>query len=388
MFHQSRRPTTGPLQGLRILDLTRLLPGPLGTMLMADMGAEVIKLEDPNAPDYVRQFPPHLNGESVHYLALNRSKRSMWLDIHTDDGRALFFDLVRTADVVIEQFRPGFLDKVGIGYEAARAVNPKIIYVSVTGYGQTGPYARLAGHDLNYTACTGILGLTGAADGPPEPLGVQVADIAGGSYMTVIATLSAVLARQQTGVGQHVDVAMTDGAMPLLSTVFALLNGGNPDLATRGQAPLSGGLPNYGVYPCQDGKFVALGALEPKFWLKFCQLTGHPDWERFQTPANDTERIDAKWQLSDLFGAKTQSHWVSFGLNHDLPISPVYDLTDLEADPQIHARRMILTEEHPIAGTYRTIGVPLKFSETPAVPAWPAPQTGEDTEAILRELGR
>ena len=384
----TRKPTTGPLQGLRILDLTRLLPGPLGTMLMADMGAEVIKLEDPNAPDYVRQFPPHLNGESVHYLALNRSKRSMWLDMHTADGRAVFFDLVRTADVVIEQFRPGFLDKAGMGYEAARAVNPKIIYVSVTGYGQTGPYARLAGHDLNYTAVTGILGLTGAAGGPPEPLGVQVADVAGGSYMTVIATLSAILARQQTGVGQHVDVAMTDGAMPLLSTVFALLNGGAADSATRGQAPLSGGLPNYGVYLCEDEKWVALGALEAKFWLKFCQFVGHPEWNGFRTPASETERDDAKRQISGLFATKTQADWVAFGLAHDLPISPVYDLTDLDGDPQVRARQMIVTEEHPVAGAYRSIGVPLKFSETPAQPAWSAPQTGEDTEAILRELGR
>ncbi len=384
----TRKPTTGPLQGLRILDLTRLLPGPLGTMLMADMGAEVIKLEDPKSPDYVRQFPPHLNGESVHYLALNRSKRSMWLAIHTEEGRRLFFDLVRTADIVVEQFRPGFLDKVGIGYEAARAVNPRIIYVSVTGYGQTGPYARLAGHDLNYTASTGILGLTGATDGPPEPLGVQVADVAGGSYMTVIATLSAVLARQQTGVGQHVDVAMTDGAMPLLSSVFALLNGGAASPVTRGRAPLSGGLPNYGVYPCQDGKWVALGALEAKFWLKFCQLTNHLDWELFQAPASETELTEAKQHVSALFVTKPQADWVAFGMANDLPISPVYDLTDLEADPQIQARQMILTEEHPVVGTYRSIGVPLKFSETPAVPAWPAPLTGEDTDAILKELGR
>ena len=223
MFHQfvssvihPRQPTTGPLLGLRILDLTRLLPGPLGTMLMADMGADVIKIEDPNAPDYVRSFPPYVNGESVNYMAYNRSKRSVLLNYQTPDGRDQFLDLVKTADVVVEQFRPGHLDRLGIGYAAARAVNPRIIYVSVTGYGQTGPYAHLAGHDLNYIALAGVLGLTGDNSGTnPTIPGVQLADIAGGSYMSVVATLAALYARERTGEGQHVDVSMTDAVMPL-----------------------------------------------------------------------------------------------------------------------------------------------------------------------------
>ena len=380
-----RATTTGPLLGIRILDLTRLLPGPLGTMMMADMGADVIKIENPESPDYVRAFPPYLKGESANYLAFNRSKRSLVLNYNTTEGQKKFFDLVKTADVVMEQFRPGFLDKIGIGYEAARAVNSRIIYVSVTGYGQTGPYAHLAGHDLNYIAHAGVLGMTGdnPAQAPAVP-GVQIADIAGGSYMSVIGTLAALQARTRTGVGQHVDVSMTDGAMPLLSAVYALHAGGQD--VQRGTAPLSGGIVNYGVYACQDQKYVALGTLEPKFWVKFCALVQKPDWASFILPKNTAERADFKAQIGTLFATQPQQYWAELGLTHDLLISPVYDLEDLENDPHLQARQMILTQEHPRAGSFKTIGIPIKFSGTPAAPAWPAPAMGEDTAAILASI--
>lgn len=389
-----RKPTTGPLVGLRILDLTRLLPGPLGTMLMADMGAEVIKIEDPKAPDYVRSFPPYINGESANYLAYNRSKRSVLLDYQSIEGREQFLALVKTADVVVEQFRPGYLDKLGIGYAAGRAVNPRIIYVSVTGFGQTGPYAHLAGHDLNYMALAGVLGLTGTStDEAPVVPGVQLADIAGGSYGCVMATLAALYARERTGEGQHVDVSMTDAVMPLLSAAYALQTGANspttdaPALSTnRGQMPLSGGLPNYGVYACKDGRYVALGALEPKFWQKFCTLTGKPDWLGFPLPQNATQLTDFKTQIQRLFLEKDRDDWARFGLDNDILITPVYDLVELESDPHLTARQMIVTQQHPVAGSFRSIGVPLKFSATPAQPAWPAPALGEDTGDVLSSI--
>ena len=382
---EHRKPTTGPLVGLRILDLTRLLPGPLGTMLMADMGAEVIKIEDPENPDYVRAFPPYVNGESANYLAFNRSKKSMVLDYKTDEGRAVFMKLVATADVVVEQFRPGFLDKIGIGYAAARATNPRIIYVSITGYGQTGPYAHLAGHDLNYTAYAGVLGLTGQPDAAPTVAGVQLADIAGGSYMGVIATLAAIHARSQTGVGQHVDVSMTDGVMPLLSVSYAIF-AAQDQTPQRGELPLSGGMANYGVYQCQDQKYVALGTLEPKFWAKFCKLIEKPEWMPFIVARSADELADFKTQIGALFMTKPQRDWVDFGLKNDILVSPVLDLPDLQNDPHLQARQMVCEQDHPRAGKFRSIGVPLKFSETPAAPAWPAPAMGQDTEAILREL--
>lgn len=377
-----RKPTTGPLLGLRILDLTRLLPGPLGTMLMADMGAEVIKIENPNAPDYVRAFPPYVNGESANYMAYNRSKRSVLLNYQTPEGRDQFLDVVKTADVVVEQFRPGHLDRLGIGYAAARAVNRRIIYVSVTGYGQTGPYAHLAGHDLNYIALAGVLNLTGnSPDGVPTVPGVQLADIAGGSYMSVVATLSALYARERTGEGQHVDVSMTDAVMPLLSVAYAGHAGGQT--SERGTMPLSGGLPNYGVYRCCDGHYVALGTLEPKFWQKFCTLIGKPDWVDFLLPTSPSPLADVKAQIQTVFLQKNRTEWTRFGLEHDILITPVNTLDDLETDPHLTARQMIVTQNHPVAGPFRSVGVPLKFSATPAQPAWPAPSLGEDTDDVL-----
>lgn len=382
----TRYPATGPLIGLRILDLTRLLPGPLGTMLMADMGADVIKIEDPNAPDYVRAFPPYVNGESANYMAYNRSKRSVFLAYQTPEGRAQFLELVKTADVVVEQFRPGHLDRLDMGYEAARAINPRIIYVSVTGFGQTGPYAHLAGHDLNYIALAGVLGLTGESGSTGEPgspviPGVQLADIAGGSYGCVMATLAAVYARERTGEGQHVDVSMTDAVMPLLSVAYAGFAGGQ--LPKRGTMPLSGGLPNYGVYLCSDGRYAALGTLEPKFWQKFCTLIGRADWLGFIQPANVTQLADFKARIQAVFLEKSRDEWTRFGLEHDILITPVNTLADLETDPHLMARQMVVTQEHPVAGPFRSIGIPLKFSGTPAQPAWPAPGLGDDTADVL-----
>lgn len=387
----NRQPTTGPLLGLRILDLTRLLPGPLGTMLMADMGAEVIKIENPNSPDYVRMFPPHLNGESVHYLAYNRSKKSVLLDYTTDEGRETLLTMLETADVLVEQFRPGHMDRLGLSYETAKARNPRLIYVSVSGYGQTGPYAHLAGHDLNYLALSGVLSLTGLPGEAPTVPGVQLADIMGGSYGCVMGTLAAVYARQRTGEGQHVDVSMTDCVMPLLSVAQALL-AGTGNVPERGQMPLSGGQPNYGVYRCADevdeqagtvqAKYVALGTLEPKFWQKFCTLVDRPDWLKFMLPQSPDQLADYKAQIGALMAERTQADWVQFGSEHDLLITPVLTPDKLPRDPHLLARRMIDVCRHPVAGEVPLIGVPIKFSATPAQPAWPAPQPGEDGAPI------
>lgn len=354
-----------PLIGLQVLDLTRLLPGPLGTQLLADMGADVLKIENPDSPDYVRMFPPYQNGESINYLLLNHGKRTLSLNYQTDEGRAEFLDLVREADVVVEQFRPGTMDRLGIGYETARQVNPRIIYVSVTGYGQNGPYAHLAGHDLNYLGVSGVLSLTGNVNEPPAIPGVQLADIAGGSYGCVMGTLAALYGRERTGEGQHVDVSMTDMVMPLLTIAHGLHLGGMN--TQRGQMPLSGGQPNYGVYQTkaeadEQPRHVALGTLEPKFWQKFCTLVERPQWVKFILPQNPAELADYKAQLQALFLERTQTEWVTFGQTHDLLITPVNTLADLPHDPHLQARQMILEEQHPVAGSYQRIGVPIKFS--------------------------
>ncbi len=384
----SRKPVFGPLVGLRVLDLTRLLPGPLGTMMMADMGAEVIKIENLNSPDYVRMFPPYQHGESLNYIAYNRSKKSVLLDYTTPEGRETLLKLAETADVLVEQFRPGHMDRLGLGYAVVHERNPRLVYVSVTGYGQTGPYAHLAGHDLNYLGLSGVLGLTGEPDQAPTVPGVQLADIAGGSYGCVMATLAAIYAREQTGEGQHVDVSMTDCVMPLLSVAYALHGGGQE--TGRGEMPLSGGQPNYGVYRCADeadGKprYVALGTLEPKFWQKFCTVVGKPDWLQFMLPQSAEQRTDYKVTIQELIQERTLTDWVTLGTDNDLLITPVNTLDDLATDSHLLARQMISTQEHPIAGPVTSVGIPLKFSATPAQPAWPAPQLGEDTEAILNE---
>ncbi|MBO0934747.1 CaiB/BaiF CoA transferase family protein [Fibrella aquatilis] len=382
----SRKPLSGPLVGLRVLDLTRLLPGPLGTMMMADMGAEVLKIENPNSPDYVRMFPPYQNGESLNYIAYNRSKKSVLLNYTIPEGRETLLKLAETADVLVEQFRPGHMDRLGLGYMAVHERNPRLVYVSVTGYGQTGPYAHLAGHDLNYLGVAGVLGLTGEPDEAPVVPGVQLADIAGGSYGCVMATLAAIYARERTGEGQHVDVSMTDCVMPLLSVAYALHEGGQKPV--RGEMPLSGGQPNYGVYRCADEadglpRYVALGTLEPKFWQKFCTVVGQPDWLKFIMPQSPTQRADYKATIQQLVQQRTQAEWVTLGTEHDLLITPVNMLDDLAADPHLLARQMISTQEHPVAGAVRSVGVPLKFSATPAQPAWPAPQLGQDTGDVL-----
>lgn len=381
----SRKPTKGPLQGIRILDLTRLLPGPIATMLLADMGAEVIKIEDPNHPDYVRDFPPHINGVAANYLAWNRSKRSLSLEYLTEKGKKTFFKLVKTADVVIEQFRPGVMEAWGLGYEAVKKHNPTIVYLSITGYGQTGPYAQKAGHDLNYLGYSGILGLNVDEHGKPVIPGVQFADLVGGSYMAVSACTTALLSRQLTGRGQYVDVSMLDGVLPLLAYPMTQYQTNPTAVKQPFITGLGGGLANYNVYETEDNKWMVLGTLEPKFWNPFCDIIGQPDWKALILPQK-AKQADLKGKLTALFKTKTQADWIKIGEQHDICLSPVLNISEVEQNEQVKARNMITTENHKQAGTLKNINTPFQFSETPCEPAWLAPNLGDDTEAILVEL--
>jgi alpha-methylacyl-CoA racemase len=381
---ESRKPQNGPLQGMKILDFTRLLPGPLATMMLADMGAEVIKIEAPKFYDYTRDFPPHIAGESIGYLSFNRSKRNLCIDYQSEEGKSLIFKLLQESDIVIEQFRPGVMDKMGLGYEAMKKINPKIIYVAITGYGQTGPYAQLAGHDLNYITYAGLL--SGNQHSAPQIPLMQIADIAGGSYMAVIGCLSAIYARQTSGVGQFVDVSMMDGAMPLAVNAQAGYLLGN-QLVARDKMFLSGGLVNYGIYPCKNGRYVALGALEAKFWERFCDVVEKPDWKGRIIYQKPEELAQYKQELTDLFMTQEAQYWADLGLKHDLLLNIVYELNEVEQDPHVQARQMIVELEHPTAGKIKNVGVPLKFSATPAQVSWASPLLGEDSLAIMREAG-
>ena len=380
-----RKPQNGPLQAIRILDLTRLYPGPLGTMMLADMGADVIKIEDMNAPDYMRYYPPYLESESAGFIAVNRSKRSLALNLKTKEGVDIFFSLLKTADIVIEQFRPGVLTELGIGYEAAKQAKPDIIYVSITGYGQNGPYASDAGHDINFIGYAGILSATGLAQTGPVLPGPQLGDVAGGAYMSMIGCLTALWTREKTGQGQRVDVAMLDAVLPLMTLQMAHYQATKITF-TPGEPPLSGGLACYGVYPCADGKYIALGLLEAKFWKIFCELAGHAEWiERHLVMGEDAENL--RKEIAALFRTKTRDEWMVATKNLDICLTPVLDISEVEKDPQLQARQMIYEQAHPVCGKIKGIGIPLKFSATPAQPSGPSPALGEDTKSILEEIG-
>lgn len=379
-----RKVKAGPLAGVKVIDFTRLLPGPLATMFLADLGADVIKVEDPDSPDYVRDFEPRKNGMSMFYLALNRSKRSLAVNYLSPAGKQLIYDLVKQADVLIEQFRPGVMHEIGFGYETLKAINPKLIYVSVTGYGQQSPMAMAAGHDLNYIAIGGALGITGTPQGGPVIPGFQLADIAGGSYMAMNAVLAALYQRERTGKGEWVDVAMTDAVLPFTTLQYAYYQG-TGSVAAPGTFQLSGALANYNVYSCADGKYIALGSLEPKFWNGFCKKVGKEDWmDRFLKTGAELEQL--KQEVQALFTSKSRAAWLAFFEGSDICITAVNALSDLENDPYVQQRNLLVDNEHPAVGKYKTINQPLKFKETIFDNNWSAPDLGDDTASVLKEL--
>ncbi len=371
----------GVLSGLRVLDFSRLLPGPLATLLMAEMGAEVIKIEHPSFFDSIRDYPPYIDNEAINYDALNRSKKSFVIDYTCPDGRKIVEKLVLKADILIEQFRPGQMEQYKLDYSSLNKINPKLIYVSLTGYGQSGPYSQKAGHDLNFLAISGLLGMTGSPEKPSIPI-AQIADIAGGSYPAVIGCLAALWSLQKTGNGQHVDVAMLDGVMPLMMLPITESLSLNNRLG-RSEYLLSGMLPNYNVYECSDGKFIALAAIENKFWERFCVMADKSEWRSILYSESP---IALKNKLSILFKEKKRSEWVEMAKNIDICLSPVLELHELENDPQLKHRQMIINSETNKGTKFKTIGSPIKFSEysTPSISK--APEISQHTEAILKEL--
>jgi alpha-methylacyl-CoA racemase len=373
----------GPLSGIRILDLTQLYPGPLATMMLADMGADVVRIEHPNRPDLVHLLPPFIGKESAAYLSLNRSKRSLALDTGTEQGRHVFFDLVRTADLVVEQFRPGVLDKIGIGYEQAPLFNPRIIYVSITGFGQNGPYRKKAGHDINYMALAGLLSQVKKGEEMALP-GFQTADVAGGAYLSVIACMAGLWHRERTGKGQKIDVSMMDGILPLLTLQLAQYWGSR--VKEEFVNVLDGSFACYGVYECADGKCVSLAALEPKFWASFCHMVNKPEWLTSQFPAGG-EIKKVREEVAGLFKTKSREEWVELAEVHDVCLSSVHEMEDLEKDPQLRAREMIIETEHEGGVKLKGVGVPIKFSECKPDPPEPAPVVGQDSIEILKEAG-
>ncbi|HWF34509.1 MAG TPA: CoA transferase, partial [Solirubrobacteraceae bacterium] len=338
---------TLPLDGLRVLDLSRLLPGDFCSLVLADFGADVIKVEDTGVGDYVRWAPPHHAGaehsaSGALFLGLNRGKRSIRIDLKSEQGKAAFLRLVGDADVVLESFRPGVLDRLGVGYERLREENPGLVYCAITGYGQDGPARDRPGHDLNYLALNGILGLTGEGDGPPVQSGVQIADLGGGALTAAIGILVALRERERSGLGQLVDCSMFDGSLSwLVMTAAAALASGRGD--RRGENVLAGGIICYRPYRCADG-YVSLGALEPKFWKAFCRGVRREDLEdsAFAPPGSDPHR-----ELEQIFLAHTREEWRDFASEHECCLEPVLALDEVLESELVRAREMIVEVPQP-----------------------------------------
>jgi crotonobetainyl-CoA:carnitine CoA-transferase CaiB-like acyl-CoA transferase len=382
--------STLPLSDVKVLDLTRLLPGPFCSLLMADLGAEVLKVEDTGMGDYIRWAPPYYGGEELQelgtrsslYLSLNRGKRSIRLDLKSEAGRAAFLRLVASYDVVLDGFRPGVMERLGVGYERLREANPAVVYCAITGYGQDGPNAQRAGHDTNYLALNGVLGMTGAPDGPPIQTAAQIADLGGGALMAAFGVMAALHHARRSGEGQAVDVSMADGSLAWLAMVAGryFCDG---EVPRRGEGQLSGGILCYLPYEAADG-WVSCGALEPKFWAAFCHGVERPELieKQFEKPGGEAWR-----EVAAVFRSRTRDEWRAFNDEHDCCIEPVLDLDEALSSELVRARRMVVEVEQPGIGPVRQLGAPVRFSATPADPTRPAPAFGEHTEEVLREAG-
>jgi crotonobetainyl-CoA:carnitine CoA-transferase CaiB-like acyl-CoA transferase len=381
--------TALPLEGIRVLDLSRLLPGGFCSLLLADFGADVVKVEDTGMGDYVRWAAPYYEGaddsaKSAAFLALNRGKRSIRLNLKSDAGRDALLRAVAEADVALESFRPGVLDRLGVGYEAMRAVNPAIVYCAITGYGQEGPLRDRSGHDMNYLGLVGLLGLTGEADGPPVQSAGQIADLGGGALMAAFAILAALRERDRSGEGQLVDVSMSDGALSWLAMVAARQLA-EDIVARRGGLELAGGLLCYRPYACADG-WVTLGALEPKFWQAWCRGVGRDDLVEHQF---DGPGSPAHAEVEAVFVTRTREEWRAFASEHDCCLEPVLDLDEALRSELVRAREMVVELDQPGAQRpVRLLGVPVKLSRTPGDPnRRPGPALGEHTREVLTGLG-
>ncbi|MFT7623010.1 MAG: alpha-methylacyl-CoA racemase [Myxococcota bacterium] len=373
---------TRPLAGLRVLDLTRLLPGPYLSLVLADMGADVIKVEPPQGGDWLRYVPPRHGGISVQFASLNRGKRSVGLNLKKPGGTDVLKRLVQDADVLLESFRPGVLDRLGVGYEVLKAINPKLIYCAVTGYGQDGPYSQRAGHDLNYCALGGTLAMTGQEGGAPQLAGFQLADIGGGGLFGLTGVLAALYARQTTGLGRFVDVSMAEGALAfnVLALAHSVYGAETP---TRGNDRLNGSASCYQVYETSDGRHMSVAPLEAKFWAAFCDAVERPDWKA----RHMGDDAAMKQEMAALFITRSRDEWEQLFANIDACVEPVLELAELPTHPQHVARGVFFDlKQSDDADPLPQARTPL-ISQAEAEQITPAPGLGEHSEEVLAEAG-
>lgn len=372
------------LEGIRILDLTRLLPGPYCSMLLADLGADVLKIEEPLQGDTMRLREPFLKKESMQYLILNRNKKSLTLNLKKAEAKEIFYKLVRTSDVILESFRPGVVQRLGIDYESIKKVNPKTVYCSITGYGQEGPYRDIPGHDINYLGISGILSMTGEKGGPPILPGIPIADMGGGLF-AAFAILTAIIARSKTGRGQYVDISMLDCLFSFI-TLFAAnyFATGKPPI--RGEFRQSGIYPFYNIYKAKDGEYLCLGCSEEHFWANLCKTLGREDLTEYQFDEGEKREETFRF-LRKTFMTKTRDEWIKILRETNVCCAPVYDVGEAFADPHSLFRDMVKEVEHPTEGRIKQLGFPWKFSDTPGMIKTSPPALGEHTEKVLGNLG-
>lgn len=369
-----------PLTGLKVLDLSRLLPGPYATLVLADLGATVDKVEDPQGGDYARQMPPMKGETSALFQALNRNKRSLTLDLKSAAGVAALKRLVVHYDVLVETFRPGVMERLGVGFEVLSAVSPRLIYCAISGYGATGPDRLRAGHDINYLARSGVLAAGGQAGGAPALPGVQIADVGGGSLFSLVGILAALHERHRTGRGRFVDISMTEGALGFLQLQLGarLLLGAEGVPPQRGRDPLNGGFACYGLYQTSDSRWLAVGALEPKFFQGLCELLGRPE---LMPGGYDTgtEGARTRRELEAIFMTKPLAEWAALFRQHDLCVEPVLEGDEVLDDPQLRSRGVFLEENDVLH-----LRTPLSMGRSVTTHA---PMLGAQSREILEQAG-
>ena len=374
--------TTKPLSGVKVLDFTQLLPGPMCTLHLADMGADVLKIEPPGGE---AGRGPAGTPISHFFLAVNRNKRSLTINLRAAGAREIVHALAKDADIVIEGFRPGVMARMGIDYDTLKAINPKLVYCAISGYGQDGPLAELGGHDINYQSYAGILEQSAALGAKPHPGNFPIADLAGGALSAAMSILAALFDAQRSGQGRFIDVSMTDCAMALNTQPLASLHSWKQPLPA-GHDTLSGALPCYGTYATADGRYLAVGALEPKFWQAFCAAAGCPELSKSGWAAGKSGAA-VKAQVARIIQARTLAEWTQTLAGVDACVSPVLRIDEVLTHPHTQARAMTVHTPLPDGGSAPYFAFPVKMSEFQLSLDRPPPTAGEHNEAVLRELG-
>jgi crotonobetainyl-CoA:carnitine CoA-transferase CaiB-like acyl-CoA transferase len=375
------------LEGIKILDLSRLAPGPFASMLLGDLGADVLLVEAPQEGKMAAMAVVGRGADAEKAAAFNvlaRNKRSIVLNLREADAREIFYKLADEADVVLEGFRPGVVKRLGVDYETLSKRNPRVVYCSLSGFGQTGPYSNLVGHDINYISVGGALGMIGWPGEPPAiPMNV-IADFAGGGLHAAFGILAALMARERTGRGQYVDIAMSDGVMTLLaSSIGPILMGG--EAPSRGAHMLNGALPHYNVYECSDGGWISIGSLEPHFFVNLCKAL---NCEQFIPHQYDgSKRDEIKEYFTKTFKTKGRDEWFRLLSETDICAGPVYSLREALDDPHNRARGMLIEVDHPTLGKIPHLGIGTKLSDTPGQVRSTAPVPGQHTDEVLSSIG-